>query len=74
MVPPLVIGGSVTIAIGAGKELYDMTGHGDPSWRDFTWDVIGTIVGLGLAWGVDMLVRGVGDRHPPLGEPHAVAP
>jgi len=69
--PSLVIGGSVTIAIGAGKELWDLSGHGDPSWRDFTWDVIGTVVGLGLAWGIDLLVRGVGDRHPLFAAPRA---
>jgi putative lipoprotein len=65
----LLVAGGVTIAIGAGKELYDLSGHGDPSWRDFTWDVIGTIVGLGVAWGIDLLVRGTGDAHPPLAAP-----
>jgi putative lipoprotein len=72
--PPLVIAGGATIAIGGGKELFDMGGRGDPSWRDFTWDVIGTIVGLGLAWGIDLLVRGVSDRHPLFGAPHEAAP
>ncbi len=69
--PPLLIAGGTTLAIGAGKELYDLSGHGDPSWRDFTWDVIGTVVGLGVAWGIDLLVRGVSDSHPLVGSPRA---
>jgi putative lipoprotein len=51
----LILGGSFSIALGAGKEIYDATGHGDPSWKDFTWDLIGTAVGLGLAYGVHSL-------------------
>jgi putative lipoprotein len=51
----LIFGGSISIALGAGKEIYDATGHGDPSWKDFTWDLIGTAVGLGLAYGVHAL-------------------
>jgi putative lipoprotein len=51
----LIFGGSFSIALGAGKEIYDATGRGDPSWKDFTWDVIGTAVGLGLAWGIHSL-------------------
>ena len=48
----LIFGGSLSIALGAGKEIYDSTGRGDPSWKDFTWDLIGTAVGLGLAYGI----------------------
>ncbi len=39
-------GGAFSLSLGAGKELWDLSGHGDPSWRDFTWDVLGTAVGL----------------------------
>ncbi|MEI9935661.1 MAG: hypothetical protein WDO69_00420 [Pseudomonadota bacterium] len=49
-------GGAFSLTLGAGKELWDLTGHGDPSWRDFTWDVLGTAVGVALAVGVDALV------------------
>ena len=52
-----VFGGGLAITAGAGKELFDMTGYGDPSWKDFTWDVIGAAVGLGVAIAVDALVR-----------------
>ncbi len=65
----LLLGGGVTLAIGAGKELVDLAGYGDPSWKDFAADVAGTIVGLGLAWALDLAVRGVGDEHPLVGPP-----
>src|SRR5512134_305903 len=36
------IGSGFALALGAGKELYDLSGHGDASWKDFAWDVAGT--------------------------------
>jgi putative lipoprotein len=67
--PRLLIGGGLALAAGAGKELLDMTGFGDPSWRDFTWDVIGTATGLLVAWGIDLLVRGASAQHPLFADP-----
>lgn len=52
-----LVGGAFSLTLGAGKELWDLAGHGDPSWRDFTWDVIGTAAGLALAVGIDALVH-----------------
>jgi putative lipoprotein len=49
-------GGGFSLTLGAGKELYDLSGHGDPSWKDFTWDVVGTAVGVGIALLVDTAV------------------
>jgi putative lipoprotein len=60
----LVIAGATSLAIGAAKEAWDLAGHGDPSWRDLAWDLIGTAGGLGLAWGVDLVIRGVDEDHP----------
>jgi putative lipoprotein len=68
--PPLLIGGGLTLAIGGAKEGIDALGFGDPSWKDFTWDVIGAVVGLGLAWGIDLAVRGVSAQEPLFGDPH----
>jgi len=51
------IGGGAALAAGALKEGYDATGHGDPSWKDFGWDVIGAAVGLAIAWGIDTAVH-----------------
>jgi putative lipoprotein len=47
----------LTLSVGAGKELYDAGGHGDPSWRDFTWDVLGCAVGVGVALLIDLALR-----------------
>jgi len=58
-----LVGGAFSLTLGAGKELWDLAGHGDPSWRDFTWDVIGTAAGLAVAVGIDALVNR--DHEPP---------
>lgn len=46
---------ATSLALGAAKEGYDAAGHGDASWRDFTWDVVGTAVGVTLAYVIDQL-------------------
>ena len=71
----LAVGGGVALAAGAGKELVDATGifGGDPSWKDFAWDAIGTVAGLALAWGVDLLLGGVTQDRPALVSPHPSA-
>jgi putative lipoprotein len=48
------IGSGFALSLGAGKELYDLSGHGDPSWKDFAWDVAGTAVGIAIALAVDL--------------------
>lgn len=69
----LIFGGAAAAAAGIGKEVLDATGSGDPSWRDLAWDGIGTVTGLAVAWGIDLLVRGVSKRHPAFEAP-AVTP
>jgi putative lipoprotein len=51
---------ALTLALGAGvgKELWDLTGHGDPSWRDLTWDVVGAASGVLVALAIDWLAHG----------------
>ena len=69
----LAIGGGLALAAGTGKELLDLT-HvtgGDPSWKDFTWDVIGTVAGLAIAWGMDLLLGGVSSQRPLFAAPAA---
>src|SRR5262249_17867894 len=46
----LASGAVLALTAGIGKELYDLSGHGDASWKDFTWDVIGTATGLLISW------------------------
>jgi putative lipoprotein len=52
----VVAGSGFSLALGAGKELYDLADHGDASWRDITWDVAGTAVGVGLACLLDVVL------------------
>jgi putative lipoprotein len=49
----LGIGAAVALGAGIAKEMYDRSGHGDPSLKDLTWDALGTATGLVTAWLVD---------------------
>lgn len=60
----LILGASLAFGVGIAKEALDLTGFGDPSWRDLAWDGIGTVAGVASAWAIDLLVRGVSTRHP----------
>jgi putative lipoprotein len=57
-------GASAAIALGAAKELYDLGGAGDASWKDFTWDVAGAAVGVGLALALDLALSGGRQEEP----------
>jgi len=56
------VGAGFALSLGIAKELYDATGAGDASWRDFTWDVLGTGVGVLTAWLIDLAVHAATDR------------
>ena len=65
---PTRILAAATIALAAGvlKEVWDLTGHGDASWRDLTWDVVGTTTGVLFAYGIDWAIgrlRGPAPAH-----------
>ncbi len=49
-------GFGAAVAVGGAKELWDMQGHGDPSWRDFGWDVAGGAAGVGLSYLLDLAI------------------
>jgi putative lipoprotein len=49
----LAVGGGLALGAGIGKELWDLSGHGAASFRDLTWDVVGTATGLAVAAVVD---------------------
>jgi putative lipoprotein len=55
--PRVLLGAGVGLAAGVGKELIDLAGDGDPSWRDLAWDALGTGVGVTVAWLIDRAVR-----------------
>jgi len=58
-------GAAFSLTLGAGKELYDLSGAGDASWKDFTWDVAGTAVGVGVALLVDLALAPEKSRDAP---------
>ena len=47
---------SVSVSAGIAKELWDLSGHGDASWRDLTWDVIGATTGTLVAYVIDWTI------------------
>jgi putative lipoprotein len=47
-------GATLSLGLGTAKELYDLAGHGHPSWRDMTWNVVGTVLSVGLCWAIDL--------------------
>jgi putative lipoprotein len=59
----LAVGGGFAFSLGIAKELWDLSGHGDASWRDLTWDAVGTLTGLAVAAAVDWTIQRLGGRH-----------
>lgn len=53
----VAFGAGFGIAVGAAKEFLDLTGFGDPSWKDFAWDMIGTALGVGISVTIDVATR-----------------
>ena len=47
------IGVVSSLSLGVAKELFDGLGLGEASFRDLTWDLIGSVVGASLAWIVE---------------------
>lgn len=60
----LALGAGMAAIAGVSKEVADYFGPGNASWKDLAWDGLGIVTGLGLAWGLDLLVRGVSAEHP----------
>lgn len=52
----LGIGAGIAATASVGKEVWDVYNHGDPSYKDLTWDAIGTATGLLVAWSLDQFV------------------
>ncbi len=44
---------SLSLGLGVTKELADLAGAGDPSWRDLAWDVAGAALGALTGWLID---------------------
>src|SRR5207253_2092496 len=45
----VAVAAGAALAAGVAKETWDLTGHGDASWRDLTWDAVGTTTGVLIA-------------------------
>jgi putative lipoprotein len=52
-----LVGFSFALSLGLVKEAWDAAGHGDASWRDVTWDILGGLSGTALAWGIDVALQ-----------------
>ena len=50
-----LFGGGIAVGVGAAKEGLDALGMGTPSFKDFTWDVIGAAFGVAVGLGIDLL-------------------
>jgi putative lipoprotein len=53
------LGAALGVGAGAAKELWDLDGHGDPSWRDLTWDLVGAATGVVVAAAFDWAIHRV---------------
>ncbi len=62
------IGGALGVGAGVAKELLDLAGSGDPSWKDLTWDLLGVATGLALAFAVDRLIEALTGEPAPAAE------
>jgi putative lipoprotein len=58
-------GAALAVGAGVGKELWDLDGHGDASWRDLTWDLIGAATGVLFSLAIDWTIHRL--FHPPAG-------
>ncbi len=47
-------GATVALTAGGAKELYDLAGYGDPSYKDLVFDVAGTALGVIAAYLIDL--------------------
>lgn len=70
-----LFGFSFALSLGLAKEGWDAAGHGHPSARDVAWDVVGSLTGTAIAWGLDRAVSGMRRRRakPAVGREPAVA-
>jgi putative lipoprotein len=49
------IGAGIGVVPGIAKEVWDLSGRGDASWKDLAWDAIGAVVGAGIVWAVQAI-------------------
>lgn len=54
----VVFGSALGLVAGAAKEGLDAAGLGTPSYKDFVWTALGTMLGLGVSVTFDAALRG----------------
>ncbi len=54
----VLMGTGISLTLGASKEALDAAGLGTPSWKDFAWDCLGTLLGVGVSVTFDAAIRG----------------
>ncbi len=64
-----LLGSAFSLSLGLAKELYDQSIGRRMSYRDLTWDALGTATGTTVAWLVDRYLLENPRRRVP-GEPH----
>jgi putative lipoprotein len=47
-------GVALALSAGVAKELYDLAGHGQPSYKDMVFNVAGTALGVSVAYLIDL--------------------
>jgi uncharacterized protein YfiM (DUF2279 family) len=61
-------GFGVSVGLGLAKEVADLAGAGDASYRDVVWNVAGALLGAGIVLAMDVLT-GAPRAPPPPAEP-----
>lgn len=54
----VAFGAGLGLVVGASKEAIDATGLGTPSYKDFIWTAVGTVLGVGVSITFDAALRG----------------
>jgi putative lipoprotein len=54
----VAFGGALGLVVGAAKEGLDAAGLGTPSYKDFIWTAVGTVLGIGVSVTFDAALRG----------------
>ena len=54
----LAAAAGIGLGLGIAKELLDLTGSGNASWKDLTWDAAGVAAGMLIGLLIDLAVRG----------------
>jgi putative lipoprotein len=52
----MLSGAALALTAGVAKEALDYAGAGDASARDLTWDLVGTVTGVGVAYLADRII------------------